>query len=509
MATVRFCCLLFVAVVAKLDESTVTKLDALGPIVVGKDGSLSRIPNWSELTETEKAAAMRMIPARNEKRRRLLQEAEEKERRGGKIWRAVKRIWPTRWWPRPKTRTASIAEGAPVTNKRTIPARMASLQVERRTWEAGKSKFYKWLDATQEEALEPELEIVEAHHHMWDKRVLNGANAKGLENQQYYMADEVVDDLVGSGHNVTHSVFVTAGAFFTADAQPPWMAPLGEVQFAQGIAAQFASGAYGPIRVGAAIIGIADLANQGADIEPLLVASKVASPNYRGIKITCSHDAQTALKFYPKAHMFAQPKFREGFALLEKHDLLFEAWMFSSQLRDLYDLAKAFPTTTIVLCHAGTQVAGFGNVTGAEVYDGKQAEVIARWKEGLEAIAKECPNVIIKIGGWGLPFLGTGFSTREKPPTSKEVADVFRETFLYTVKTFGAARCMLESDFPVCKVGLSYTVRRARGRLAGEDAMPHLACGRDTFAWPVIRDCSLTTLDRLCIGTMECIQNIV
>src|SRR5690625_314462 len=26
----------------------------------------------------------------------------------------------------------------------------------------------KWLDTTQEQALEPELEIIDAHHHLWD-----------------------------------------------------------------------------------------------------------------------------------------------------------------------------------------------------------------------------------------------------------------------------------------------------------------------------------------------------
>ena len=39
---------------------------------------------------------------------------------------------------------------------------------------------------------------------------------------------------------------------------------------------------------------------------------------------------------------------------------------------------------------------------------------------------------------------------------------MFRDTFLETIKMFGCDRCMLDSDFPVCKIGLSYTVRRRR-----------------------------------------------
>jgi len=326
-------------------------------------------------------------------------------------------------------------------------------------WDAGRSDFYAWLDRTSEAALEPDLEIIDVHHHMWDKRELRGANANGLERQQCYMTDDLVHDFVGGGHKVTHSVFVTARAFYTANAQPAWMAPLGEIQFAQGIAAQFESGRYGCFRGAAAIIGFADLAAHGAEVEPLLMACKQASPNYRGIKITCSHDEKTDFKFYPRPHMYSQPKFREGFVLLEKHGLLFEAWLFSSQLPDLLDLAKAFPNTTIVLLHAGTPIAALGDVAGAPAYDGKQHLVVAEWQENMRAIAEQCPNVVVKIGGMGLPFLGTDYSQRkEGPPSSAEVAASFRDMYLWTVETFGAQRCMLWSNFPVDKISMSYTV---------------------------------------------------
>ena len=45
--------------------------------------------------------------------------------------------------------------------------------------------------------------------------VSKGFNMFGMFKQQYYMADELVDDFVGGGHNVTHTVFVTTHAFFT------------------------------------------------------------------------------------------------------------------------------------------------------------------------------------------------------------------------------------------------------------------------------------------------------
>eukprot|EP01052_Picozoa_sp_SAG31_P076863 SAG31_NODE_36183_length_315_cov_1.870370_1_plen_71_part_01 len=59
---------------------------------------------------------------------------------------------------------------------------------------------------------------------------------------------------------------------------------------AQGVAAQFASGKYGPCRAAAGIVGTADLAKFGAGVEPLLLACKAASPNFRGIRVNGAHD---------------------------------------------------------------------------------------------------------------------------------------------------------------------------------------------------------------------------
>ena len=43
-------------------------------------------------------------------------------------------------------------------------------------------------------------------------------------------------------------------------------------------------------------------------------------------------------------------------------------------------------------------------------------------------------------------------------PGSAEVAEVFGELYAWTIRAFGPARCMLESNFPVDKVSVSYGV---------------------------------------------------
>jgi hypothetical protein len=47
-------------------------LDMLGPIVLNTDGSMSRISNWKEMTDGEKASAQRLIAKRNKSRKQAL-----------------------------------------------------------------------------------------------------------------------------------------------------------------------------------------------------------------------------------------------------------------------------------------------------------------------------------------------------------------------------------------------------------------------------------------------------
>lgn len=61
------------------DSAYVSKLEGLGPIILNSDGTMGRIPNWSEYTDSEKAQAMRLIGARNKKRKEALLQARKAE----------------------------------------------------------------------------------------------------------------------------------------------------------------------------------------------------------------------------------------------------------------------------------------------------------------------------------------------------------------------------------------------------------------------------------------------
>lgn len=69
----------------QLDASTgkAIKLDHLGPMVVNRDGTLSRIANWQQMTEIERQNTLRILGKRNQLRREELEKVEGAKGEGG------------------------------------------------------------------------------------------------------------------------------------------------------------------------------------------------------------------------------------------------------------------------------------------------------------------------------------------------------------------------------------------------------------------------------------------
>ena len=102
-----------------------------------------------------------------------------------------------------------------------------------------------WLARHREPVLEPELPIIDPHHHLWDR------------GGHRYLLDELLAD-TGSGHNITATVFVECRSMYR-ESGPESLRPVGETEFVNGIAAQSASGIYGSTRACEGIVGLADL----------------------------------------------------------------------------------------------------------------------------------------------------------------------------------------------------------------------------------------------------------
>jgi predicted TIM-barrel fold metal-dependent hydrolase len=297
-----------------------------------------------------------------------------------------------------------------------------------------------WLTKRTEAALEPELPIIDPHHHFWDS-VPRGS----------YLLPNLLADL-GGGHNIVSTVFLECRAMYRKDG-PREMAPVGEVEFVNGIAAMSASGGYGPCHIAEAIIGGGDL-SVGARFRELLEAEmSAAGGRLRGVRHGVAWDGSEAVgKFASRVvppHQVLDAKFREGFAELAPLGLSFESWQYHPQLPDAIDLARAFPGTTIILNHVG-------GILGVGPYAGHRAEILANWRKDIAELAK-CPNVNMKLGGLGMVSVGFDFHERDVPPSSEDLAAAWRQYIEPCIEAFGVNRCMFESNFPPDKQSCGYT----------------------------------------------------
>src|SRR5712691_2631482 len=195
----------------------------------------------------------------------------------------------------------------------------------------------EWLARRQEAILEPDLPIVDPHHHLVDR-----------ENTGRYLLPDLLAD-TGTVHNITATVYLEWLSMYRAGGSAE-MRPVGEVEFANGVAAMAASGTYGKTRGCAGIVGYADLM-LGARVEPVLQAMIAAGGGrVRGIRfISASHpdDAARGSSVNRPAGLLLEPKLREGFARLQPLGLGFDAWMYHTQLGELTDLARTYTAKPI------------------------------------------------------------------------------------------------------------------------------------------------------------------
>ena len=311
-------------------------------------------------------------------------------------------------------------------DKSTVESRMATLDEAR-------------LKASIEAAIEPDLPIIDPHHHLWDFP------------KHRYLLDELLDD-TGSGHRIEQTVFIECAVFYRADTSSA-MRVVGEVEFVNGMAAMAASGRYGPTRVCAGIVGMADL-TLGAEVGEVLEAQfNACGGRFKGIRYCAGWEDKTreihiSHNNPPPGLYRDHAKFREGFAKLGELGLTFDAWLYHTQLGDLIDLARTFPDQPIVLDHAGGPMRlGY--------YAERAEEEFEAWRSKIVELS-DCENVSIKLGGLGMKLNGFGFDTRAKAPSSDELADAWRPYIDTCITAFGSQRCMFESNFPVDKISGSY-----------------------------------------------------
>ncbi len=100
--------------------------------------------------------------------------------------------------------------------------------------------FKQLLSGRDEPILDPDIPIIDAHHHLFTR--------PGLR----YLLDDYLAD-AKAGHKIVATVYMEIHAFARPDG-PELLRPLGEIEFANGVGAMCASGNYGDVRVCAGII---------------------------------------------------------------------------------------------------------------------------------------------------------------------------------------------------------------------------------------------------------------
>jgi predicted TIM-barrel fold metal-dependent hydrolase len=301
-----------------------------------------------------------------------------------------------------------------------------------------------WLDSVVEDVVDPGAPIIDPHHHLWPS---GGSMPYGLAELEHDLA---------SGHRVLDTVFVECGAAYDRSADDA-TAPVGETAFVTGEAERSGRQVMG------GIVAHADL--RGAALDDVLDAHDTAARGrFRGIRHAGSHALHPDVLTIPgraPAGLYADPAFRAGVARLGERGLTFDTWHYHYQNRDFLDLARAVPSTTLVLDHFGTPL-------GVGPYASQREHIFEQWTADIADIAR-CENVVAKIGGLAMPDNGFGWDAADRPPTSDEFVEAQGRYYVHTIEQFGPERCMFESNFPVDRLSLSYrTVWNAFKKLVAD-----------------------------------------
>jgi L-fuconolactonase len=284
-----------------------------------------------------------------------------------------------------------------------------------------------WLNLVTEMALEPELPICDAQHHI-----------KNLEGQRYLAADFIKD--ASGGHNIKQTIVVQN----SSNLEPGpggGMFPVDETIFVMKQIANIKS----KIDIAAGFVGYADLAT-GKAVQTVLEAHlEAGKKRFKGIRYPSGQP-----NVLNESSILCDSRFREGFAFLSKYKLTYELSIGMSQFPELVDLAKKHPDTPIIVNHLGLSASRAKNPE-------EKDEMKVEWRRSIQMIAP-ITNIYMKLGGSGVPNRGFGFDKKPRPPTSEEMVQVVGDYYRFVIEQFGPKRCMFESNFPADKASSSYNV---------------------------------------------------
>ena len=294
----------------------------------------------------------------------------------------------------------------------------------------------RWIGSLTEDVLEPELPIIDSHHHLW------------VRNGYTYLMPELASDLA-SGHNVVATVFAECHSMYRMDGVEE-LRSLGETEFVRGQAAMSASGDFGSTRACDVMFGNVDLTLGGGAEAVFQQHIEASGGRFRGVRISSGWHANDQIhNVGERSGLLMDTKVNEAAAVLDRMNLSLDCWLYHTQLDEVAQLADTHPHLTIILNHVGSPILG-------GPYRGKNDKVFAEWKASIAKVS-ERENVYVKLGA--MPIRMPSYDgDRTLPPNSQEVANAWRPWMETCIEAFGSARSMYESNFPVQKRWCSYQV---------------------------------------------------
>jgi len=264
-----------------------------------------------------------------------------------------------------------------------------------------------------------ELQIIDAHHHLWDLR----------RNYYPWLTDkpkrsEILGDYLGirrtylpedyrrdaAGFNIVKTVHVEAE--HDRNEQVRETAWLHEMHAEHGFPN--------------AVVGHVWFTDPECDAK---LAAHRAFPLFRGIRskpLTSEHPGEN---LRGKPGTMDDPKWRAGYALLARHGLSFDLRVPYWHLDEAAELARDFPDTPVALNHTGYP------------WD-RSTEGLRGWRKSMEQLACS-PNVHVKVSELGLP-------------NAPWTVEGNRGVVFDAISIFGIERCMFGSNFPVAGLFAPY-----------------------------------------------------
>lgn len=273
--------------------------------------------------------------------------------------------------------------------------------------------------------------LIDAHHHLWD---LQRNYYPWLSNRpeehfflgnyeqlkKNYLPEDYLRD--ARGHNVLATVH--------CEAEWDREDQVGETRWLSEVSALYG--------FPDAIVAHAWFDTENAEE---IIAAQASFTLVRGIrsKPATSLSPDTMTPGAPRT--MQDDKWLRGFALLERYGLSWDLRVPFWHLSEAASVARAFPSTPIILNHTGFP------------WD-RSEDGLAAWRRAMEVIARE-PNVHLKISEFGL---------RDKPWDYESN----RRIVLDAIAIFGIERCVFATNFPVAglRVGYDTLVRSVKRMVA-------------------------------------------